>query len=168
MENKLYTKSHWWCISFNFGVEYVLGGMTETEIVAMYHTLARVCNKEFGTTFEYSESEIERCGNYKHRNFRFGIRKSNYRDVWRIESIEDDLGLNYHRYWVEYVGRETIIRFVQFLYDWLSENDIHYLTYLTYKEYWLSHKGFGKAYVYGMLDKYYYDCYSKDEDFINL
>lgn len=153
-----------WNINYDFGCEYNMGGMSETELLAMYHTLAKKCNSLFGTDFKYSESEITRCGNYKHKNFRFVIIKSQIRETYSFYSQDNDygVGFDYRRYWVHYVPKETLIDFVSKVEEWLSANDIHNLTYLSYKKDWLFHIGIGIGIT---LDKYYEDCYTIDVDF---
>lgn len=162
--NVIEQNREYWSINYDFGCEHNMGGMSETELLAMYHTLAKKCNSLFGTDFKYSESEITRCGNYKHKNFRFVITKSQIRDVYCFYSQDNDygVGFDYRRYWVRYVPKETLIDFVSKVEEWLSANDIHNLTYLSYKKDWLFHIGLGIGIT---LNKYYEDCYTIDVDF---
>lgn len=160
--NILVSKGNHWTINFDFGCDCNMSGMAETEVIAMYHTLAKICNKTFRTNFKYSEEEISRCGNYEHKGFRFVIQKSNYEDIYSIFSQDNDSILDYRAYWTRYIPKETIISFVELLADWLSINDIHYLTYLTYKPQWLFHIGIG---IGTKLDTFYKDCYENDIDF---
>jgi hypothetical protein len=152
-------KNGLWCINFVVnGNEIFWGGNKEKEALTLYHTLAKVVNKTFGTDFIYSEEVL--CDYY------FNIHKSKYSDDYNL-FVKDKLGCYVHSLGTYkdpyiYVPKEDIIEITRLFGEWLSNNDIHKLTYDVLKREWLYHIGIG---VGANLDTFYKDLYEVDVDF---
>ena len=151
-----------WAINFVVnGNEIYWSGEKEKGILGLYHTLAKIVNKTFGTDFEYSEELLT--------DYYFNIQKSNYREGYTIfvkdkkDTIDyriHSLG-NYKDPYI-YVPKEDIIEITRLFGEWLNNNDIHKLTYDVLKKDWLRHIGIG---VGIKLDTFYKDLYEVDVDF---
>lgn len=161
-----------WAIKFVVNNnEIVWGGNNEKEILALYHTLTKKVNKLFGTDFVYSESQLKKYSNYEHTNYQFNIQKSNYSAVYTLFATKDEYpyGGIYRFHTLAtyedphiYVPKEDIIEITRLFGEWLSNNDIHRLTYDVLKKDWLFHIGVG---IGAKLDTFYKDLYEVDIDF---
>ena len=151
-----------WTIKFVVnGNEIFWSGDNEKEVLTLYHTLAKVVNKTFGTDFVYSEQVL--CDYY------FNIQKSNYREVYNlfVKDKKDTIDYRVHTLGTYkdpyiYVPKEDIIEITRLFGEWLSNNDIHRLTYDVLKKDWLFHIGVG---IGAKLDTFYKDLYEVDIDF---
>lgn len=162
-----------WTINFVVNDNEIFwGGNNEKEILALYHTLTKKVNKLFGTDFVYSESELKKYSNYEHTNYQFNIQKSNYSEVYTLFATKDEYpyggGYRFHTLSTYeephiYVPKEDIIEITRLFGEWLSNNDIHKLTYDVLKKDWLFHIGLGVGGNY--LDTFYKDLYEVDVDF---
>jgi hypothetical protein len=161
-----------WTIKFVLNEnEIVWSGNNEKEILALYHTLTKKVNKLFGTDFVYSEDDLKKYSNYEHTNYQFNIQKSDYREVYTLFATKDEYpyggGYRFHTLGTYndpyiYVPKEDIIDITRLFGEWLSNNDIHKLTYDILKKDWLFHIGIG---VGIKLDTFYKDLYEVDVDF---
>lgn len=151
--------------------EIVWGGNNEKEILALYHTLTKKVNKLFGTDFVYSEDDLKKYSNYEHINYQFNIQKSNYREVYHLFATKYEYpyggGYRFHTLSTYeepyiYVPKEDIIEITRLFGEWLSNNDIHRMTYEVLKKGWLFHIG---ACIGTRLDTFYKDLYEIDVDF---
>lgn len=166
-------KNGLWTIKFVLNEnEIVWGGNNEKEILALYHTLAKKVNKLFGTDFLYSEDDLKKYSNYEHTNYQFNIQKSSYREVYTLFATKDEYPycgsyrfhtLGTYREVFMYVPKQDIIDITRLFGEWLSNNDIHKLTYDVLKKDWLFHIGLGMGTNY--LDTFYKDLYEVDVDF---
>lgn len=162
-----------WTIKFVVNnYEIFWGGNNEKEILALYHTLTKKVNKLFGTDFVYSEDDLKKYSNYEHTNYQFNIQKSNYKEVYTLFATKEeypyDRGYHFHTLSTYeephiYVPKEDIIEITRLFGEWLSNNDIHKLTYDVLKKDWLFHIGLGVGGNY--LDTFYKDLYEVDVDF---
>jgi hypothetical protein len=162
-----------WTIKFVLNEnEIVWSGNNEKEILALYHTLAKKVNKWFGTHFVYSEDDLKKYSNYEHTNYQFNIQKSNYSEVYTLFATKDEYpyggGYRFHTLSTYeephiYVPKEDIIEITRLFGEWLSNNDIHRMTYEVLKKDWLFHIGLGVRGNY--LDTFYKDLYEVDVDF---
>lgn len=151
-----------WSINFVVnGNEICWGGDNEKEVLTLYHTLAKVVNKTFGTDFVYSEQVL--CDYY------FNIQKSNYREVYTLFVRDKKDTIDYRTHTLGtyedphiYVPKEDIIEITRLFGEWLSNNDIHRLTYDVLKKDWLFYIGVG---IGAKLDTFYKDLYEFDIDF---
>lgn len=151
-----------WTINFVVnGDEIFWSGDNEKEVLTLYHTLAKVVNKTFGTDFIYSEEVL--CDYY------FNIQKSNYREVYNlfVKDKKDKIDYRVHTLGTYkephiYVPKEDIIEITRLFGEWLSNNDIHRMTYEVLKRDWLYHIGIG---IGAKLDTFYKDLYEVDVDF---
>lgn len=161
-----------WTIKFELNDKEIFwSGDNEKEILALYHTLTKKVNKLFGTDFVYSESQLKKYSNYEHTNYQFNIQKSNYREVYTLFATKDEYpyGSSYRFHTLGtyndpyiYVPKEDIIEITRLFGEWLSNNDIHKLTYDILKKDWLFHIGIG---IGVKLDTFYKDLYEVDVDF---
>lgn len=151
-----------WTIKFVVNdYEIFWSGNNEKEVLTLYHTLAKVVNKTFGTDFVYSEEVL--CDYY------FNIQKSNYREVYNlfVRDRKDTIDYRIHTLSTYeephiYVPKEDIIEITRLFGEWLSNNDIHRMTYEVLKRDWLYHIGLG---IGAKLDTFYKDLYEDDIDF---
>ena len=151
-----------WTINFVVnGDEIFWSGDNEKEVLTLYHTLAKVVNKTFGTDFVYSEEVL---GDYY-----FNIQKSNYNEVYNlfVRDRKDTIDYRVHTLGTYkdphiYVPKEDIIEITRLFGEWLSNNDIHKMTYDVLKKDWLFHIGIG---IGAKLDTFYKDLYEVDVDF---
>lgn len=151
-----------WAINFVVNDNEIFWGEdNEKEILTLYHTLAKVVNKTFGTDFEYSEELLT--------DLYFNIQKSNYNEVYTlfVKDKKDVIDYRVHalgtyNYPYIYVPKEDIIEITRLFGEWLSNNDIHRMTYEVLKRDWLYHIGLG---IGCTLDSFYEDLYDDDIDF---
>lgn len=151
-----------WTINFVVNDNEVFwSGDNEKEVLTLYHTLAKVVNKTFGTDFVYSEEVL--CDYY------FNIQKSNYREVYNlfVKDKKDTIDYRIHTLGTYnnpyiYVPKEDIIEITRLFGEWLSNNDIHKMTYEVLKKDWLFHISMGMG---AKLDTFYKDLYEDDIDF---
>jgi hypothetical protein len=151
-----------WTINFVVnGDEIFWSGDNEKEVLTLYHTLAKVVNKTFGTDFVYSEGGL--CDYY------FNIQKSNYGEIYNlfVRDRKDTIDYRVHTLGTYkdphiYVPKEDIIEITRLFGEWLSNNDIHKMTYDVLKKDWLFHIGIG---IGAKLDTFYKDLYEVDVDF---
>ena len=161
-----------WTIKFELNNnEIIWSGDNEKEILALYHTLTKKVNKLFGTDFVYSESQLKMYSNYEHTNYQFNIQKSDYREVYTLFATKDEYpyGSSYRFHSLGtynepyiYVPKEDIIEITRLFGEWLSNNDIHRMTYEVLKKDWLFHISMGMG---AKLDTFYKDLYDDDIDF---
>ena len=161
-----------WTIKFELNNnEIIWSGDNEKEILALYHTLTKKVNKLFGTDFVYSESQLKKYSNYEHTNYQFNIQKSDYREVYTLFATKDEYpyGSSYRFHSLGtynepyiYVPKEDIIEITRLFGEWLSNNDIHRMTYEVLKKDWLFHISMGMG---AKLDTFYKDLYDDDIDF---
>ena len=161
-----------WTIKFELNNnEIIWSGDNEKEILALYHTLTKKVNKLFGTDFVYSESQLKMYSNYEHTNYQFNIQKSDYREVYTLFATKDEYpyGSSYRFHTLGtyeephiYVPKEDIIEITRLFGEWLSNNDIHRMTYEVLKKDWLFHISMGMG---AKLDTFYKDLYDDDIDF---
>ena len=161
-----------WTIKFELNNnEIIWSGDHEKEILALYHTLTKKVNKLFGTDFVYSESQLKKYSNYEHTNYQFNIQKSDYREVYTLFATKDEYpyGSSYRFHSLGtynepyiYVPKEDIIEITRLFGEWLSNNDIHRMTYEVLKKDWLFHISMGMG---AKLDTFYKDLYDDDIDF---
>ena len=151
-----------WTINFVVNDNEIFwSGDNEKEVLTLYHTLAKVVNKTFGTDFVYSEEVL--CDYY------FNIQKSNYREVYTlfVKDKKDVIDYRVHTLGTYndphiYVPKEDIIEITRLFGEWLSNNDIHRMTYEVLKKDWLFHISMGMG---AKLDTFYKDLYDDDIDF---
>lgn len=151
-----------WTINFVVnGNEIYWSGEKEKGILGLYHSLVQKVNKEFRTDFEYSEELLT--------DYYFNIQKSNYNDVFTlfVKDKKDTIDYRIHTLGTYnnpyiYVPKEDIIEITRLFGEWLSNNDIHRMTYEVLKRDWLYHIGLG---IGCTLDSFYEDLYEDDFDF---
>ena len=151
-----------WTINFVVNDNEIFwSGDNEKEVLTLYHTLAKIVNKTFGTDFVYSEVVL--CDYY------FNIQKSNYREVYTIfvKDKKDVIDYRVHALGTYndpyiYVPKEDIIEITRLFGEWLNNNDIHRMTYEVLKKDWLFHISMGMG---AKLDTFYKDLYDDDIDF---
>lgn len=152
-----------WTINFVVNdYEIFWSGEKEKGILGFYHSLAQKVNKEFRTDFEYNEELLT--------DYYFNIQKSRYDDVYTIfvKDKKDTIDYRIHTLGTYnnpyiYVPKEDIIEITRLFGEWLSNNDIHRMTYEVLKKDWLFHIGLGACGNY--LDTFYKDLYEVDVDF---
>lgn len=151
-----------WAINFVVnGNEIYWSGEKEKGILGLYNSLAQKVNKEFRTDFEYSEELLT--------DYYFNVQKSRYDDVYTIfvKDKKDTIDYRIHTLGTYnnpyiYVPKEDIIEITRLFGEWLSNNDIHKMTYEVLKKDWLFHIGMG---IGAKLDTFYKDLYENDIDF---
>lgn len=151
-----------WNINFFVnGNEIYWSGEKEKEILGLYHSLAQKVNKEFRTDFEYNEELLT--------DLYFNIQKSRYNDVYTLFVKDKKDVIDYRVHTLGnikdpyiYAPKADIIEITRLFGEWLSNNDIHRMTYEVLKRDWLRHIGIG---IGCTLDSFYKDLYEDDIDF---
>lgn len=140
----------------------------ESEIISMYHCLARECNKLFNCQFEYSEDIIDKCAKdyNKHKdsnayNYRWGLAKTTTKDVYEVRTYYTNYGMSsgtiYHLYWDKF----RIISFVNALTTFLNTHDIHKIAYEGEKRKYIRHYSMG---IGSRIHPFYHDVAVNDID----
>lgn len=151
----------------NDEVDYIQH-LFESEIISMYHCLAKECNNLFKCNYEYSEDTIKKCANdyNKHQNsnayfYRWGLKKTYTKDVYEVRTYYTNYGMSsgtiYNLYWEKF----RIISFVNALKTFLDTHDIHKIAYEGVKRNYIRHHSMG---IGSRIHPFYHDVAVNDID----
>lgn len=151
----------------NNEVDYIQH-LFESEIISMYHCLAKECNNLFKCNYEYSEDIIYKCAKdyNKHQDsnayyYRWGLAKTTTKDVYEVRSYYTNYGMSsgtiYNLYW----DKLRIISFVNALKTFLDTHDIHRIAYEGVKKSYIFHYSVG---IGSRIHPFYHDVAVNDID----
>lgn len=151
----------------NNEVDYIQH-LFESEIISMYHCLAKECNNLFKCNYEYSEDIIYKCAKdyNKHQDsnayyYRWGLAKTTTKDVYEVRTYYTNYGMSsgtiYNLYW----DKLRIISFVNALKTFLDTHDIHRIAYEGVKKSYIFHYSVG---IGSRIHPFYHDVAVNDID----
>lgn len=151
----------------NNEVDYIQH-LFESEIISMYHCLAKECNNLFNCNYEYSEDIIYKCAKdyNKHQDsnayyYRWGLAKTTTKDVYEVRTYYTNYGMSsgaiYNLYW----DKLRIISFVNALKTFLDTHDIHRIAYEGEKKSYIFHYSVG---IGSRIHPFYHDVAVNDID----
>ena len=153
----------------NNEVDYIQH-LFESEIISMYHCLAKECNNLFKCNYEYSEDIIDKCAKdyNKHQNsntyfYRWVLKKAYCGDdnVFEVRTYYTNYGMTsgtiYNLYWDKF----RIISFVNALKTFLDTHDIHRIAYEGEKKSYIYHYSMG---IGSRIHPFYHDVAVNDID----
>jgi hypothetical protein len=151
----------------NNEVDYIQH-LFESEIISMYHCLAKECNNLFKCNYEYSEDIIYKCAKdynkYKDSNtyyYRWELAKTYTKDVYEVRTYYNSYGMSsgtiYNLYW----DKLRIISFVNALKTFLDTHDVHRIAYEGEKKSYIFHYSVG---IGSRIHPFYHDVAVNDID----